>query len=288
MNFIKFYAVKKGRQPGVYTTWPAAQKQISKFPGAVFKSFQTKKEAEDFIAGKGGNGNLVTSEPNDSEIVVYTDGGSRNHGNVAGGHVKDTDPAAWAYLIIKDGVRIPGTGGEFGATNNRMEIMGLRNALQYLVDEELNEKKVHVIADSKYVLDAITLGWLAGWRKRGYKRSQGELKNRELWQDIDKLLPKFTNIVYSWTKGHADNDGNVYVDELLNKTMDQMTAGKEVTVPKPHQVSKQATKSIKVNSAKKPENAEPKKNRDDNPKIKESVEAIKENLWQLGLFDDKN
>ncbi|GAY73546.1 hypothetical protein [Lentilactobacillus kosonis] len=53
------------------------------------------------------------------------------------------------------------------------------------------------------------------------------MKNRELWQDIDHLLPKFTDIVYSWTKGHADNSGNVFVDELLNQTMDEMVAGKQ-------------------------------------------------------------
>ncbi|GAY73547.1 ribonuclease H family protein [Lentilactobacillus kosonis] len=173
VRIIKFYAVKQGRNPGIYKTWPEAQKQISKFPGAIFKSFPTKAEAEDFINGKSGFGNLTESAPKTDEIIVYTDGGSRNHGNVAGGHVKQSDPAAWAFLIIKDGQKIPGTGGEFGATNNRMEIMGLRNALQYLLDNNLNHERVHIIADSKYVIDAITKGWLAGWRKRGISKKSG-------------------------------------------------------------------------------------------------------------------
>lgn len=35
-----------GHQPGVYSTWPAAQKQISGYPSAKFKSFPTKSDAE--------------------------------------------------------------------------------------------------------------------------------------------------------------------------------------------------------------------------------------------------
>ncbi|WP_372791508.1 ribonuclease H family protein [Lentilactobacillus sp. SPB1-3] len=283
---IKFYAVKKGRKPGIYSTWPDAQKQISKFPGAVFKSFPTRKAAEDFLNGQGDYGNLTESAPKTDEIIVYTDGGSRNHGNVAGGHVKQSDPAAWAYLIINHGKKTSDTGGEFGATNNRMEIMGLRNALQYLLDNGLNQEHVHIIADSKYVLDAITKGWLAGWKARGFQRSQGELKNRELWQDIDRLLPKFTNIVYSWTKGHADNSGNVFVDELLNQTMDEMMAGKKSSSHVSAKTKATTTKSSPANS--KPVTQQKSQGkRDDNPKIKASVDAIKENLRQLGLFDDQ-
>ena len=45
----KFYAVKKGRKPGIYKTWPDAQKQVAGFSGAQFKSFMTEQEARDFI-----------------------------------------------------------------------------------------------------------------------------------------------------------------------------------------------------------------------------------------------
>lgn len=46
----KYYAVKKGRQPGIYRSWPETQKQIMGFSGAQFKSFVTEKEAKDFIS----------------------------------------------------------------------------------------------------------------------------------------------------------------------------------------------------------------------------------------------
>lgn len=46
----KFYAVAAGRQPGVYETWEEARDQITSFPGAMFKGFPTKEEAETYIA----------------------------------------------------------------------------------------------------------------------------------------------------------------------------------------------------------------------------------------------
>ena len=42
---MKFYAVRKGRQPGIYTTWPACEEQIKGFPGAIYKAFPTKAQA---------------------------------------------------------------------------------------------------------------------------------------------------------------------------------------------------------------------------------------------------
>ena len=47
----KYYAVKNGRVPGIYLTWDDCKKQIDKYSGAIYKSFKTKEEAEQFIGG---------------------------------------------------------------------------------------------------------------------------------------------------------------------------------------------------------------------------------------------
>ena len=33
----KFYAVKKGKVPGIYTSWDACKSMVHGFPGAVYK-----------------------------------------------------------------------------------------------------------------------------------------------------------------------------------------------------------------------------------------------------------
>lgn len=44
-----FYAVRVGRTPGIYKTWPECQANTSGFPGAVFKGFETLEEAQTFM-----------------------------------------------------------------------------------------------------------------------------------------------------------------------------------------------------------------------------------------------
>ena len=46
----KYYAVRTGKQPGIYTTWEECSKNVLGFPGAVYKSFKTMEEAEAFMA----------------------------------------------------------------------------------------------------------------------------------------------------------------------------------------------------------------------------------------------
>ena len=45
----KYYAVRAGRTPGIYTSWDACKAQVDGFANASFKSFPTKEEAEAFL-----------------------------------------------------------------------------------------------------------------------------------------------------------------------------------------------------------------------------------------------
>lgn len=234
----KYYVVKKGRHPGIYLNWPDCQREVSGFPGAVYRSFTNEEEAQKWLHTANQPaprtvkqqlsldlGQAAASQatcPKDA-IRLFTDGGSRNHGNRLGQHVKTDDKAAWAFLIERQGQRLTGTAGEFGATNNRMELLALINALTTLLDHGWQDENINATLDSHYVLDPITKGWLYGWRRRGWTTSTGKpVANKELWQKLLRLLPQFTGLHFNWTKGHADNLGNNIVDELLNTTMDKM------------------------------------------------------------------
>ncbi|KAK3349273.1 ribonuclease H-like protein [Lasiosphaeria hispida] len=51
-NEQKYYAVRSGFKPGVYTSWAICQQQISGFKGAQFKSFLSFEDASAFAAGR--------------------------------------------------------------------------------------------------------------------------------------------------------------------------------------------------------------------------------------------
>ena len=229
MTLQKYYAVRNGRKPGIYLTWPECQKQVNGFTGARYKSFTSKADAQAFLSGSDSFQKKTTATKNkkvnisDFDVVIYTDGGSRNHGNVKGGHVLDDDKAAWAYHINNHGQTFEGTGGELGATNNRMEIMALIQSIKRLNELKINQQNAIFVLDSQYVLNAITKNWLNGWKRRGYKKADGTApKNVELWKELDQLLPTVPKKTFEWTKGHATNIGNNRVDALLNETMDKM------------------------------------------------------------------
>lgn len=68
----KFYAVKKGYQTGIFTTWDECQKQTKGYSGAIFKSFKTKIEAENFLQDK--SEQHTSTEASHYTNYAYVDG----------------------------------------------------------------------------------------------------------------------------------------------------------------------------------------------------------------------
>ncbi|KAG6361232.1 hypothetical protein INS49_009456 [Diaporthe citri] len=53
-----FYAVARGRRPGIYHTWGECRKQVDGFSDARFRKFKTLTEATEFLAVYGGGGHF--------------------------------------------------------------------------------------------------------------------------------------------------------------------------------------------------------------------------------------
>ena len=49
MAKVKYYGVKRGLVPGVYTSWDECKAQVDGFSGAEYKSFKTEEEANDYV-----------------------------------------------------------------------------------------------------------------------------------------------------------------------------------------------------------------------------------------------
>ncbi|KAL8957516.1 MAG: hypothetical protein Q9193_005232 [Seirophora villosa] len=65
----KFYAVKSGRVPGIYTDWPSAQEQITGWQKPKHRSFATRAEAQRFL-DEDGSQREGSPEATESELCV--------------------------------------------------------------------------------------------------------------------------------------------------------------------------------------------------------------------------
>ena len=142
-------------------------------------------------------------------MVVYTDGGCRGN----------PGPGGWGYLVLNpEGTALAVRGGESQTTNNRMEMSAAILAL-----ESLPPGEVEVRTDSRYLVDMATK-WMAGWKRRGWRKPDGEIKNLDLVQRLDGLLCA-RKITWTWIRGHSGEPGNEFVDRLTNLAMDAVQRG---------------------------------------------------------------
>ena len=141
-------------------------------------------------------------------IKVYTDGSCL--GNPGNG--------GWAFVVINEKDISYRAGFERNTTNNQMELMAAIKAIEFL--DQHND--INLNTDSNYVRQGIT-NWILNWKGNNWKTSTKKaVKNRELWERLDKLnLSK--NIIWSWVKAHNVDEFNNQVDQLARQAAETLT-----------------------------------------------------------------
>jgi ribonuclease HI len=98
-----------------------------------------------------------------------------------------------------------------------MELMAAIVALEYVDDSW----PILLYSDSRYMVDAINKKWASSWKKRGWKKADGNpAKNPDLWE---RLLNRreALQVMFRWVKGHAGDEWNERCDQLAGQAMAQ-------------------------------------------------------------------
>ncbi len=134
------------------------------------------------------------------QVEIFTDGAcSGNPG-----------PGGWGTVLRFGTHEKELSGGEANTTNNRMELTAVIEGLKALKEPCL----VTLTTDSKYVCDSVTKGWVYGWQKRGWIKSDKKpALNVDLWEQLLPLLEKH-KVTFVWVKGHAGHPENERCDRL--------------------------------------------------------------------------
>ena len=119
-------------------------------------------------------------------------------------------PGGWGAVLRYGAHEKELSGGAAETTNNRMELMAVIEALRRLKEPCV----VELYSDSKYVIDALSKGWVYGWRNKGWIKSDKKpALNVDLWETLLTLLAPH-EMRYHWVKGHAENAYNNRCDAL--------------------------------------------------------------------------
>lgn len=241
---VNYYAVAKGKSPGIYLLWSECEEQVKGFSGAIYKKFKSRQLAIDFIA-KFSSETIQLSEnikkrklkidnldidegdcypsdqlianikrrkvtPNNSRVhisnylVIYIDGACSDNG----------DP-----LIAKAGIgvwfgqddsrniseRLPGK----LQTNNRAEVYAAVRALETISDSDI---AIEFMTDSKYLIGCMTK-WYKDWERTNWKNNK--ILNRPLLEHLLLLKKKRKGpIRWTYVKAHSGEYGNECADKL--------------------------------------------------------------------------
>ena len=130
------------------------------------------------------------------DITIYTDGSA----------LGNPGPGGYGAVLLSGPFRKEMSAGFRLTTNNRMELMAVCVALETL---KFEGSDVVIYSDSKYVVDAVTKGWVFGWEKKGFAGK----KNPDLWRRFLGVYRRH-RVRFVWVKGHAETVENNRCDQM--------------------------------------------------------------------------
>ena len=192
---MKYYAVRQGRQVGIFTDWNECKRLVTGYKGAEYKGFTSRDDAVAFLEGAVPPSN-ESVEPSADTVVAYVDGSY---------NVK-TKVFACGVVLLLDG-------GEEKRMNERFEnvelatmrnvageIKGSMMAIQYCLEHEIS--KLHLFYDYEGIEKWCTGAWKTN--------KTGTIAYKQFY-DMAKAQ---VDIVFHKVKGHSGDQYNDLADRL--------------------------------------------------------------------------
>lgn len=201
----KTYAVRRGRETGLFQTWADCQKQVIGFSGAEYKSFKTLKEAQVYMDGaaeKIEDEGFSSDDGNQSaEIVIaYVDGS----------YDVQTHQYGSGVVILWKGQKqefsFKGDTPQLADMRNVAgEIVGAQRAMEFGVDNKV--EKVVIYYDYEGIEKWCTGAWKAN--KEGTK----------MYVEAYKKLKEKVEIEFVKVAAHTGDKYNEEADILAKKAI---------------------------------------------------------------------
>ena len=199
----KFYAVKNGRNTGIFLTWDDCKKQVMGYPGAIYKSFGTQEEAYTYLGVSSDKNDNKSSSSDDEKIKpveIYVDGS----------YHAGTGEFSYGMVVLRDGTEEcfsqKMNDKELAKMHNVAgEIKGAEAAMQYAMDNKI--PSILIYHDYQGI---------ASWCTGEWKTNKpGTIAYRDFYLNASRNI----DISFCKVKGHSNDKYNDMVDRLAKDAL---------------------------------------------------------------------
>lgn len=192
----KYYAVKNGRETGVFDSWAECEKQVKGFKNALYESFSTLDEANSYLGIA-----IEKNLPPDGTVYAYVDGSYNVSTDIYGYGI---------VLILPDGEveEINGNGKNSDVSSMRNvagELKGAFLSMQYAVNN--GYKALTIFHDYEGI---------AKWALHEWKAN---LKETMAYRDFCDSISKIISLNFVKVAAHTGIKYNELADKLAKKAI---------------------------------------------------------------------
>ena len=230
---MPYYAIANGRTIGIFTDWATCNESVKGFPNAIYKKFDTKILAEEFISSNDGyykekeekkkeqksilsffkDSKREDREPFITDYYVYTDGACMNNG-------KENAIAGFGIYFGPSDPRNVSQKVEGKQSNQIAELSAIVHTYGIIKEDLDLGKRVTIMTDSQY-----SILCCGSYGEKCHKKNwSGDIPNKELVKTAFTLYKDQPNIRLVHIKAHTGkNDihslGNEQADRLANQAI---------------------------------------------------------------------
>ena len=204
----KFYAVKVGVTPGIYTDWDSAKAMVDGFPGAEYKSFKTKAEAQMYLGmpvscedlSTTGDDALIAQCAKENCAIAYVDGSF----NVA------TEEFSYGIILFEPN----GVHRHCEKFNNK-EMAAMRNVAGEIKGAAVAMRYAYVNKIPKLTIYHDYEG-IAKWCTGAWKANKDGTIG---YVDFYRKIATQVKVTFVKVKGHSGDKYNEEADKLAKKAL---------------------------------------------------------------------
>lgn len=217
---MSFYAVANGRTIGIFLSWVECSESIKGYKKAIYKKFDTRESAQQFIDDYQKSVVSVPIEKKDCEgelfepdYFVYTDGACSNNGR------KNAMAGIGVFFGVDD-TRNISRRIEGKQTNNTAELSAIGAVYSVLENDILLGKKIGIVSDSEYAIRCVG----SYGAKCALKKWAVDIPNQDLVRRIHEMYHDKPNIRFIHVDAHTGKTdthslGNDHADKLANMSV---------------------------------------------------------------------